>query len=104
MHVCSVLSLCLVEYMLTKVYILTPIYRSMTLAEKQQLQSSIQKLSARNLDRVVELICRNRPVAERSCDKIFVDLETEDNATLWRLHYYVEAVEKAKTLSCGRVD
>jgi hypothetical protein len=24
----------------------------------------------------------------------------QDNATLWRLYYYVEAVEKAKSLSC----
>lgn len=76
--------------------------RSMTLAEKQQLHRLIQKLPARNLDRVVELICRNRPVEEQSCDKIFVDLEKEDNATLWRLYYYVEAVEKAKSLSCSQ--
>lgn len=25
----------------------------------------------------------------------------QDNATLWRLYYYVEAVEKAKSLSCS---
>ncbi|XP_027348477.1 uncharacterized protein LOC113860049 isoform X4 [Abrus precatorius] len=73
--------------------------RSMTLAEKQQLQRLIQKLPAGNLDRVAEIICRNRQVEERSCDEIFVDLEKEDNATLWRLYYYVEAVEKAKSLS-----
>jgi len=24
----------------------------------------------------------------------------QDNATLWRLYYYVEAVEKAKSLVC----
>jgi len=58
-------------------YILTPIYRSMTLAEKQQLQSLIQKLPSRNLDRVVELLRRNRPAEEQSYDQIFVDLETE---------------------------
>jgi len=57
--------------------ILTPIYRSMTLAEKQQLQNLIQKLPARNLDRVVELLRRNRPAEEQSCDEIFVDLQTE---------------------------
>ncbi|KAK7395782.1 hypothetical protein VNO78_16352 [Psophocarpus tetragonolobus] len=76
--------------------------RSMTIAEKQQLQSLIQKLPARNLNRVVELICRKRPVEEQSCDEIFVDLEKEDNATLWRLYYYVQAVEKAKSLSCSQ--
>ncbi|KAK8466682.1 hypothetical protein PHAVU_008G147100 [Phaseolus vulgaris] len=78
--------------------------RSMTLAEKQQLQSLIQKLPSRNLDRVVELLRRNRPAEEQSYDQIFVDLETEDNASLWRLYYYVEAVEKAKSLSCSIVD
>ncbi|KAL9289849.1 hypothetical protein ACSQ67_024380 [Phaseolus vulgaris] len=77
---------------------------SMTLAEKQQLQSLIQKLPSRNLDRVVELLRRNRPAEEQSYDQIFVDLETEDNASLWRLYYYVEAVEKAKSLSCSIVD
>ncbi|XP_073222168.1 uncharacterized protein [Cicer arietinum] len=75
--------------------------RSMTLGEKQQLRRLIQKLPAGNLDRVVEIVCRNRPVEEQSFDKIFVDLEKEDNATLWRLYYYVEAVEKAKSLSCS---
>ncbi|KEH22091.1 putative NET domain-containing protein [Medicago truncatula] len=73
--------------------------RSMTLVEKQELQKLIQKLPAGNLDRVVEIICRSRPIEEQNCDKIFVDLEKEDNATLWRLYYYVEAVEKAKSLA-----
>ncbi|XP_061341871.1 uncharacterized protein LOC133288180 [Gastrolobium bilobum] len=77
-------------------------YRPMTLGEKQLLQRLIQKLPARNLDRVVEIICRSRPVEEQSCDNIFVDLEKEDNSTLWRLYYYVEAVEKAKSLSCNQ--
>ncbi|KAL5153964.1 Transcription factor GTE1 [Glycine soja] len=75
--------------------------RPMTLAEKQKLQNLIQKLPARNLDRVVELICRNRPIEEQNCDKVFVDLEKEDDATLWRLYYYVEAVEKAKRYVCS---
>ncbi|KAK7287304.1 hypothetical protein RIF29_00534 [Crotalaria pallida] len=73
--------------------------RPMTLGEKQKLQRLIQKLPSRNLDRVVEILCRSRPEEEQSCDKIFVDLEKEDNATLWRLYHYVEAVEKAKILS-----
>ncbi|BAT84831.1 uncharacterized protein HKW66_Vig0045180 [Vigna angularis] len=78
--------------------------RSMTLAEKQQLQCLIQKLPARNLVRVVELLRRNTPAEKQSCDEVIVDLETEDNASLWRLYYYVEAVDKAKSLSCSIVD
>lgn len=73
--------------------------RLMTLSEKQQLQKFIQKLPPRNLDRVVEIIQRNKPSGEYSSGKIHVDLEKEDNLTLWRLYCYVEAVENARKLS-----
>ncbi|XAR51935.1 hypothetical protein NMG60_11006743 [Bertholletia excelsa] len=73
--------------------------RSMTLSEKQQLQKLIQKLPPRNLDRVVEIIqCSKRP-GQYSSDEIHVNMEDEDNVTLWRLYYYVEAVEHARKLS-----
>ncbi|XP_059645257.1 uncharacterized protein LOC132286864 isoform X2 [Cornus florida] len=72
--------------------------RLMTLAEKQQLQKLIQKLPPRNLDRVAEIIQSSKPPGKNSCDEIHVDLENEDNVTLWRLYYYVEAVEKARKL------
>lgn len=49
----------------------------MTLAEKQQLQKLIQKLPPRNLDRVVEIIQKNKPLEMRSPDVIHVDLEEE---------------------------
>lgn len=49
----------------------------MTLAEKQQLQILIQKLPARNLVRVVELLRRNTPAEKQSCDEVIVDLEKE---------------------------
>ena len=49
----------------------------MTLGEKQQLQRLIQKMPARNLDRLAEIICRSRPTEQSSSDKIFVDLEKE---------------------------
>ncbi|XP_028778557.1 uncharacterized protein LOC114735070 [Neltuma alba] len=74
--------------------------RPMTLDEKQQLQKLIQKLPPRNLDRVVEIISQSKPVEEQPCDELYVDLEKEDNITLWRLYYYVKAVERARTLSC----
>ncbi|KAG8501511.1 hypothetical protein CXB51_003801 [Gossypium anomalum] len=78
--------------------LLTPIYRPMTRTEKRQLQKLIQQLPKENLVRVVEIIQRGRP-AEKPCEEIFVDLEKEENVTLWRLYYYVEAVEKAKMLA-----
>ncbi|ONI18288.1 hypothetical protein PRUPE_3G207500 [Prunus persica] len=57
--------------------------RSMTLPEKHKLGKLIQKNAA----------CTN------SSDEIHVDLEKESNVTLWRLYYYVEAVEKARKLA-----
>ncbi|XP_058186475.1 uncharacterized protein LOC131303563 [Rhododendron vialii] len=72
--------------------------RLMTLSEKQQLQKLIQKLPPRNLDRVVEIIQRNKPSGKYSSGTIHVDLEKEDNLTLWRLYCCVEAVENARKL------
>lgn len=72
--------------------------RSMTLTEKQQLRKLIQKLPPKNLDRVVEIIQHGKRAEPQSCEEIFVDLEKEDNSTLWRLYYYIGAVEKARML------
>lgn len=57
--------------------ILLRFYRLMTLSEKQQLQKLIQKLPPRNLDRVVEIIQRNKPSGKYSSGMIHVDLEKE---------------------------
>lgn len=57
--------------------ILLRFYRLMTLSEKQQLQKLIQKLPPRNLDRVVEIIQRNKPSGKYSSGTIHVDLEKE---------------------------
>ncbi|RWR74302.1 zinc finger protein [Cinnamomum micranthum f. kanehirae] len=72
--------------------------RAMTHIEKQLLCKRIQRLPAKALDRVVEIV-KHRKLSERhACDELHVDLEEEDNVTLWRLHYYVEAVEIANDL------
>ncbi|XP_050224028.1 uncharacterized protein LOC126673798 [Mercurialis annua] len=71
--------------------------RPMTLAEKKHLQKLIQQLPPKNLNRVARIVQRSKPEAQ-SCNEVFVDLEQEDNTTLWRLYYYIEAVEKAKKL------
>ncbi|XP_030953737.1 uncharacterized protein LOC115976546 isoform X5 [Quercus lobata] len=70
--------------------------RAMTLTEKQQLRKLIQKLPPKNLDRVVEIIQHGKLAEPQSRDEIFVDLEKENNITLWRLYYYIGAVEKAR--------
>lgn len=56
---------------------LTVLCRPMVLAEKKQLQKMIKGLPRENLDRVAELIERNKPADERSDDEIHVDLEKE---------------------------
>jgi len=73
--------------------------RPMTLTEKQQLRKLVQKLPPKNLDRIVEIIQHGKPTEAQSSDEILVDLEKEDNTTLWRLYFYVEAVEKARVLA-----
>ncbi|XP_016470494.2 uncharacterized protein LOC107792774 isoform X1 [Nicotiana tabacum] len=70
--------------------------RLMTLPEKQHLRRLIRDLPPRNLDRVVEILCRGKQV--ESCSEVHVDLEKEDKATLWRLYFYTETVENAKRL------
>eukprot|EP00268_Persea_americana_P000082 TRINITY_DN10036_c0_g2_i1.p1 TRINITY_DN10036_c0_g2~~TRINITY_DN10036_c0_g2_i1.p1 ORF type:complete len:303 (+),score=74.41 TRINITY_DN10036_c0_g2_i1:706-1614(+) len=72
--------------------------RAMTHIEKQLLCKRIQRLPAKALDRVVEIIKHRKPSERHACDELHVDVEEEDNVTLWRLHYYVEAVEIANDL------
>ncbi|GLU11366.1 hypothetical protein SLE2022_281190 [Rubroshorea leprosula] len=73
--------------------------RPMTPAEKRHLQKLIQKLPRENIDRIVEIICHKKPADKKYQDEIFVNLELEENATLWRLYFYVQAVENAKELA-----
>ncbi|XP_062105578.1 uncharacterized protein LOC133817176 [Humulus lupulus] len=73
--------------------VVASVCRPMTVPEKNQLQKMIKELPPKNLDRVVELIAH---AEKRSHDEINVDLEKESNITLWRLYYYVQAVEKAR--------
>ncbi|KAF3444537.1 hypothetical protein FNV43_RR14229 [Rhamnella rubrinervis] len=73
--------------------------RPMTPAEKRKLRKLIQVLPPKHLDHVVEIIQRSKPAETKSCDEIHVELEKENNVTLWRLYYYVEAIERTKELS-----
>ncbi|KAL5713025.1 hypothetical protein ACHQM5_015142 [Ranunculus cassubicifolius] len=70
--------------------------RKMTIEEKLNLRQLIQNLPQKNLDQVVEIILQTRKLPEgHSCNILHIDLENEDNVTLWRLYYYVKAVERA---------
>ncbi|XP_020547116.1 uncharacterized protein LOC105179875 isoform X5 [Sesamum indicum] len=71
--------------------------RPMTAAEKQQLRRLIQNLPPRNLDYVVEIIGHNKLSEKSSCDEVHVDLDKEDNVTLWRLYFYVTAYELSQS-------
>lgn len=73
--------------------------RTMTRVEKQELKSSIQKLPSKNLERVAEIISRKKLPDSPSSDEVFVDLENEDKTTLWRLYFYVKAVDNARKLA-----
>ncbi|CAH9088179.1 unnamed protein product [Cuscuta epithymum] len=76
--------------------------RLMTLLEKQQLQRMIKNLPPRNLDGVLKIIQCHRQSDTFYSNQIHIDLEKEDNITLWRLYFYVEAVENAKKLCSAR--
>ncbi|KAL0377366.1 UNVERIFIED_CONTAM: hypothetical protein Sradi_3042100 [Sesamum radiatum] len=69
----------------------------MTIAEKQQLRRLIQNLPPRNLECVVEIIGHNKLSEKSSCDEVHVDLDKEDNVTLWRLYFYVTAYKLSQS-------
>ncbi|KAH0984645.1 hypothetical protein GBA52_011822 [Prunus armeniaca] len=73
--------------------------RPMTLPEKHKLGKLIQKLPPKNLDCVAEMLQHRNAACTNSSEEIHVDLEKQSNVTLWRLYYYVEAVEKARKLT-----
>lgn len=72
--------------------------RPMTLPEKLQLRRLIENLPPKNLDRVVEIIQRGKRSENQSSYRMTVDLQHEDDLTLWRLYFYVKAVENARKL------
>ncbi|XP_073157302.1 uncharacterized protein [Henckelia pumila] len=72
--------------------------RQMTPNEKQQLCKRIKELPPRNVDRVVEILGHSKASRKDSSNEVHVDLDCEDKITLWRLYFYVAAIEKAKTL------
>ncbi|KAK3424714.1 hypothetical protein EUGRSUZ_F01485 [Eucalyptus grandis] len=76
----------------------------MTHREKIQLHKLIQNLPRDNLVQVVGVLRRSDSSKTNLCDDITIDLEKEvrpvlRHETLWRLYYYVRAVEKARKLS-----
>ncbi|CAL1358222.1 unnamed protein product [Linum trigynum] len=72
--------------------------RPMTSTEKQQLQRMIRNLPPANFDRIADIVQRHKPIEAQQCEEIVVNMEQEDNTTLWRLYYYVQVVERAKKL------
>ncbi|KAL9274004.1 Transcription factor GTE6-like protein [Drosera capensis] len=73
--------------------------RQMTQPEKQKLLKQVKNLHPKNLDHVVEIIKRKEPTESPSSEDIFVDLEKQENVTLWRLYFYIQAVENTRKLS-----
>uniref|UniRef100_A0A0A0LB98 NET domain-containing protein n=2 Tax=Cucumis sativus TaxID=3659 RepID=A0A0A0LB98_CUCSA len=71
----------------------------MTFKEKEELQKLIQKLPPENIRRVAEIVIQHRTDKTDLSGEIHIGLDKENNTTLWRLYYYVEAVEKAKKLA-----
>ncbi|KAK9052376.1 hypothetical protein SSX86_029005 [Deinandra increscens subsp. villosa] len=72
--------------------------RAMTQAEKHELRRLIQNLHPQNMDRIVKILQRGKPPEKHSGDDITVELQNEDNSTLWRIYFHVKAVENARKL------
>ncbi|CAN0926113.1 hypothetical protein LINGRAHAP2_LOCUS35149 [Linum grandiflorum] len=70
--------------------------RPMTNTEKLQLQKMIRNLPPTNLDRIADIVQRRKSNEKQQTGEIFVNLEQEDNVTLWRLYYYVQVVGRPK--------
>ncbi|ERN10540.1 uncharacterized protein LOC18438711 [Amborella trichopoda] len=70
--------------------------RPMFFDEKVELCHRIRKLPCDNLYRLIEILRPKK--ASTESDDIQVDLEMEDNATLWRLHFYTEMVTKSRKI------
>nr|DAD30744.1 TPA_asm: hypothetical protein HUJ06_009595 [Nelumbo nucifera] len=51
--------------------------RPMSLTEKQELRNLIQKMPPKNLDRIVEIVQRNKQEESHSCKEISIELEKE---------------------------
>ncbi|KAK1290061.1 hypothetical protein QJS10_CPB18g00608 [Acorus calamus] len=79
--------------------ILMSMFRPMTLAEKQQLLNMIKKIPRNALDRVINIIQSRKPSESNPPDEIHVDLEEEDDVTLWRLYFHVKLVATANNIS-----
>ncbi|KAK8915969.1 hypothetical protein KSP39_PZI023300 [Platanthera zijinensis] len=73
--------------------------RPMTKAEKEQLGRLIKKLPEKALDHAVQIIQHGGNLSEGHPSQVFVDLEKQDDMTLWRLQYYAQSILKVNKLS-----
>ncbi|KAK8965116.1 hypothetical protein KSP40_PGU016226 [Platanthera guangdongensis] len=73
--------------------------RPMTKAEKEQLGRLIKKLPEKALDHAVQIIQHGGNLSKGHPSQVFVDLEKQDDMTLWRLQYYAHSILKVNKLS-----
>ncbi|KAG9158940.1 hypothetical protein Leryth_013317 [Lithospermum erythrorhizon] len=76
-------------------YMVNSTCRPMTRPEKHNLKKLIQNLPPDNLERVAEIIQQYKPVVDTPFTEMHVDLEKEENVTLWKLYHYVKTVDRA---------
>jgi len=70
--------------------------RDMSFEEKAALSGSINKLTAQNLGKVVQIIKANMPSIGDGSDEIEVDINALDRHTLWKLRHFVEGCKAKK--------
>mmetsp|Transcript_74380 Transcript_74380/g.197878 ORF Transcript_74380/g.197878 Transcript_74380/m.197878 type:complete len:210 (-) Transcript_74380:144-773(-) len=64
--------------------------REMSFEEKQALSEGINRLTSKNLHKLVKIIHENMPWLGADSDEIQLDLATLDNNTLWKLQHFLD--------------
>ncbi|KAG2301506.1 hypothetical protein Bca52824_030157 [Brassica carinata] len=75
--------------------------RPMTRGEKRDLQKAVMELPGGNRDRIAGIVEEHcRTSGKDFSDEVIANLDqSEDNVMLWRLHFYIGAVENAQKLA-----
>lgn len=70
--------------------------RAMRVEEKQELGMGLCELPPSCLNRVIEIVSAKTNALDAATEKVQVDLEALDVATLWRLQFFVKMVTQAR--------
>jgi hypothetical protein len=68
----------------------------MSFDQRAEISAGVAKLSGNNISKVVEIIRSSMPGLGSDDQEIEIDVNSLDNATLWRLHDFIETCNKKR--------